>query len=244
MKTAKDNIVKNTFAPTSAKLFLIGLIALGWGLMIFYPVHTATHHDHASLLRRPVFFQALSMWLIMVLAMMVPTLSPVFGLRDSQALKLSTIAKFVSGYLVAWTGFCVAATFLQSGLRSRALLDTQMSSTAVWLSALLLIGAGLYQFTDRKKYYLKSCHLSLKRLKSDKGQSDAVISEGLGYGIGCIKCCWPMMLTMFVFGLMNIYAMAALTGLMMAEKIPGITGPYLKLTGIAFIVSGLFVLIG
>lgn len=180
------------------------------------------------------------MWGIMVLAMMVPTPMPIFKPGKGEALGLSVTVRFVFGYLVAWTGFYVAATALQYGFKTGAVLGMHNSSAAVWLNVTLLIGAGLFQLTNTKQIQLNACQLSLQRLKSSEGR---IVISGVSYGTDCIKYCWPIMLTMFVFGLMNIYVMAALTAIMVAEKTVKRTDLFAKITGSLFIAAGLIALV-
>ena len=69
-----------------------------------------------------------------------------------------------------------------------------------------------------------------------------MIQIGANYGVDCIKCCWPVMLTMFVFGLMNIIAMGALTALMVIEKASSHAQKIVKVSGLVFIGAGLTVI--
>jgi predicted metal-binding membrane protein len=54
-----------------------------------------------------------------------------------------------------------------------------------------------------------------------------------------MKRCWPLMLVMFVFGLMNIFAMAASTLLMISERSALRSGRVTKISGAAFLVAGM-----
>ena len=42
-------------------------------------------------------------------------------------------------------------------------------------------------------------------------------SSGTVYGFVCLRCCWPLMLTIFAFGLMNILAMELLIVIIFME---------------------------
>ncbi len=182
------------------------------------------------------FVKALGMWLAMVLAMMVPTLAAQFQNMNLPRLKLTSLLGFVGGYLFVWLGFCVAMVALQWGLRSNLVLSDHMVSSSAWLNAALLIAAGSYQLSQAKRHHLKACRLSLKRAFGGDGNSQT--HNGINYAVHCIKCCWPLMLTMFVFGLMNIFAMAALTVLMVIEKSSDKAQGLVKMSGALLILIG------
>ncbi len=177
------------------------------------------------------FAKALAMWQAMVLAMMVPTLLPGF---QRQQRPFGPTLRFVIFYLLAWLGFCLVAVGLQWLLRSVQILDAHMVSTNSMLNAAVLIFAGVFQLTGSKRRHLKACQRSLHGAPGDR----SAVHTGWIHGVQCVKCCWPLMLTMFVFGLMNLLAMAALTGLIVIEKTQADAGWVVKTSGIAFIAAG------
>lgn len=77
------------------------------------------------------------MWSAMMVAMMVPSASPmvlIYARVAQQAQKqgkpFAATAWFVGGYLAAWIGFSVLATAAQWGLESLALLTPMMASVS------------------------------------------------------------------------------------------------------------------
>ena len=164
------------------------------------------------------FVKALAMWGAMVLAMMFPALAPMF--RDDRSLepRFRSVLFFVSGYLLAWLVFCCAAVGVQWVLRSQEYLDAQMVSASSLMSAAILILAGAFQLSEKKRWHLKVCRLGLERLSDEEGTPGGLAKHGSVYAGKCIQCYWPLMMTMFVFGLMNVVAMAALTLFMIHEK--------------------------
>jgi predicted metal-binding membrane protein len=42
---------------------------------------------------------------------------------------------------------------------------------------------------------------------------------GIGHGVFCVGCCWALMALLFVGGVMNVVWIAALTGIVLAEKL-------------------------
>jgi predicted metal-binding membrane protein len=98
----------------------------------------------------------LLMWAVMMAAMMLPSVLPVI-LVLIRIGGSAHAAGFISGYLVAWGGFSVAATLVHWALLEAALVSPMMESASVPLSAAVLAVAGLYQFTPLKHACLVRC---------------------------------------------------------------------------------------
>ena len=45
------------------------------------------------------------------------------------------------------------------------------------------------------------------------------VRAGLDHGAWCLGCCWSLMVLLVTFGVMNVYAMVVLTGVIVIEKI-------------------------
>ena len=169
----------------------------------------------------------LAMWWIMMVAMMLPTAAPMVmtfekvnrSRRQRGQAHAGTII-FVLGYLVAWGGFSIAATMLQWGLEELALLSAMPVMLPDRIGGALLVAAGIYQFTPLKQVCLHHCRspfdLVLNRWRD--GSSGALLM-GLDHGLYCLGCCWVLMTLLFVFGVMNLLWIAALTLLVLAEKV-------------------------
>ncbi|MEO1110640.1 MAG: DUF2182 domain-containing protein, partial [Pseudomonadota bacterium] len=85
-----------------------------------------------------------------------------------------------------------------------------MWSTNTWFSAALLAIAGLYQFTGLKARSLATCR------KMPSGSS--AFRSGLTYGLNCLASSLPLMLLLFAGGVMNVFWVALLTGVVTVEK--------------------------
>ena len=100
------------------------------------------------------------MWWLMMIAMMLPSGSPSILLfaaltrnrRETGAPYMET-GLFGSGYLAVWVGFSLLAVTLQWQLNRIALLSPMMLTTSKTLGALLLIGAGVWQFTAQARLF-------------------------------------------------------------------------------------------
>lgn len=167
----------------------------------------------------------LAMWLVMSVAMMLPTAAPMILTFADLTVKggpgaLRRVAVFASAYLAVWGGFSVAATLLQWGLHDAALLDPFMVSASPMLSGGLLILAGLYQFTPIKDLCLSACRNPMTWFFGHwRGGTDGAWAMGLRHGLFCLGCCWALMLLMFFAGVMNLVWVAGLAALMLVEKV-------------------------
>jgi predicted metal-binding membrane protein len=62
-----------------------------------------------------------------------------------------------AGYFLAWTGFSLAATLVQWMIERSALLDSRMAIASNLLGGIVLIAAGIYQWTPLKDVCLSQC---------------------------------------------------------------------------------------
>jgi len=95
-----------------------------------------------------------------------------------------------------------------------------MWSTSRWLTAGLLIGAGLFQLTPLKAACLEHCRAPAAFLSHHwrPGRLGA-FRLGLVHGAYCLGCCWALMLLLFAAGIMNLVWIAGLAILVLVEKL-------------------------
>lgn len=190
----------------------------------------------------------LLMWWVMMVAMMLPsaatmvmTVAQVSRRRGDRA----TPALFASGYLLAWGGFSVAATGLQFGLESLALVGPASLALPGPAGGVLLVLAGAYQFSALKHACLRHCRSPLSFVVNRWRDGGAgAVAMGTEHGLYCLGCCWVLMLLLFVFGVMNLLWIAALAIAVLIEKaVPG--GPVLaRIAGGAMAAAGVLMIAG
>ena len=166
------------------------------------------------------------MWTVMMIAMMVPSAAPMILLvatmnrerRDRRQPYVSTGA-FLLGYLVVWTAYAAAATLGQWGLHSVALLSPDTLTVTTAAGGLLLLAAGVYQWTPLKRVCLAHCRSPLGFLMSCwRDGTRGAFLMGARHGSYCVGCCWVLMALLFVAGVMNLMWVAALAALVLMEK--------------------------
>jgi predicted metal-binding membrane protein len=184
----------------------------------------------------------LGMWVVMMSAMMFPSVAPIAILwtrsiaRRSDGLERATrTASFVGGYLVAWTAF--------GGVAFAALIGTQhlvdaSPEAAKWLGISLLAVAGVYQLTPLKTACLKHCRSPMTQLlhyANFKGRARD-LKVGTHHGLYCVGCCWGLMVTLVAVGVMNIAAMVVLAAVIFIEKLWRRGDQFSRLVGVGFLV--------
>lgn len=168
------------------------------------------------------------MWWLMMIAMMVPSAAPTLLLFHSLK-KLGSEAQralgqtylFLLGYLSTWAFFSVVACLLQAQLEANNLASPMMmQSTSTYLSAALLLMAGIYQFTTLKNVCLDKCRSPAEFLAENnrKGAFGAFIM-GFRHGTFCLGCCWALMALLFVGGVMNLYWIIGIALYVAIEKL-------------------------
>lgn len=169
----------------------------------------------------------LFMWWIMMVAMMLPSASPMILLfarfnrtqRDKGAPYVPTGA-FALGYVLVWAAFSLVAVTAQWGLERSGLLSSMLASTSVILGGVLLIAAGVYQLTPLKYACLKHCRSPLFFISHHWRPGDwGALRMGLEHGAFCTGCCWFLMALLFYGGIMNLFWIIGLAVFVLLEKV-------------------------
>lgn len=230
-------------------LLTISLIALG------YTFWLATGFDMSDMMG-PEFIPwsgahlgfMLAMWVVMMIGMMTPTVAPMVLLyaavarRNAGRSAYAPPAWFLSGYLLAWSGFALVATLLQWLLEWAAVVTPMMAGTSRPLGGLLLIAAGIYQWLPAKQACLASCRAPLSFVQRHGGfrpGAGAALKLGVLHGLYCVGCCWALMALLFAFGVMNLRWIAALMLLVLLEKLAPAARAVSRVLGIAAVAAGL-----
>jgi len=169
------------------------------------------------------------MWWVMMIAMMAPSAAPTMLLyarvhRHSVGQKqthdkLAPTGAFAAGYLLVWLGFSIAAATLHWALGSVGIIS-ETGSRSRWLSAAILLAAGLYQFMPLKNACLVHCRSPAEFLSRHwRPKSSGALRLGVLHGAYCVGCCWVLMALLFVGGAMNLVWIAALSSIVFVEKV-------------------------
>lgn len=190
------------------------------------------------------FLLMLVMWFVMMVAMMLPSAAPMILLFSAISKKnyendgtIVPTSIFIMGYVVAWGGFSVVATFLQWRLEELALLTPMMKSASLPLGSALLFAAGVYQLTPLKHTCLQHCRSPIDYFghRWRSGKIGALIM-GLKHGLFCLGCCWVLMLLLFYGGIMNLMWIIGLAFFVLLEKVTPVGHWIGRFSGITLII--------
>ncbi|UIJ73437.1 DUF2182 domain-containing protein [Aurantimonas sp. HBX-1] len=201
------------------------------------------------------WFVIVGMWWIMMIAMMIPSVAPMVLLHarvSRHAQSRGQIAAgaipsgfFLGGYLLVWLAFSLVATILQFACERLGLLSQPMMwSVSVWLTAALLVAAGLYQLSPFKQVCLDHCRSPAEFLSRhwQKGRAGA-FHMGVKHGAYCLGCCWALMALLFVGGIMNVYWIAGLAIVVLLEKLLPRGDRFALAFGLMFVAAGTWIAI-
>lgn len=188
-------------------------------------------------------FALWAMWVLMAAAMMLPTFVPTLrtfmDLSATGATTTTGAAALVAGYLVVWLAGAAIGAAAQMALARGGYLTPAGASLSPWLTAILLLGAGTYQFSAVKEACLARCRMPLTFFMQHwRAGAPAALGMGLRLGALCLGCCWALMALGFVGGVMNLAWMGAATLFMILEKLPDIGRHLTRPAGWALIAAG------
>ena len=184
----------------------------------------------------------LSMWAIMMAAMMLPSALPTvmtFARLCKNSRTQPRLAAFIGAYLLVWIAFSGAATLMQWVLQWKEWVDMMIVSTSATLSGALLLIAGIYQFSPLKRVCLAHCRTPIGFLLGEWriGVQGAFVM-GLRHGLFCLGCCWSLMILLFVGGVMDIAWIAALSIAVAIEKMARYGDKLALVLGVVLIAAG------
>ena len=196
------------------------------------------------------------MWWTMMIAMMTPSAAPTVLLyarvhahareRGQVRERRAPTGAFVAGYFLVWLGFSILATALQHVLQNAGVLSAMMMGSQVrWVSGTTLVVAGLYQLSPLKNACLAHCRAPAGFLSRHwRPGASGALRLGLLHGAFCMGCCWMLMAVLFVGGVMNLAWIAALSLLVLAEKVLAAGAWVGRVAGIVLIAWGAAILLG
>lgn len=188
-----------------------------------------------------------AMWSVMMVGMMTGSAAPMLLFFAGSVAKRqpcggsSRVLLFGLGYLAIWVGFSAVATLAQWALHRASLLSDTMAASKPGLAAAIVIIAGAYQLTPFKGACLSHCRSPLGFLVTHwRDGASGAFRMGASHGLFCLGCCWALMIVLFAVGVMNLAWVAALTVLVLIEKLTPAGLLLSRISGVVMIVFGAF----
>jgi predicted metal-binding membrane protein len=244
--------------PTRERVYvlteLFTITSLAWLYLEKMPMTPADFGGFAARLAAPIpppivdLGLTFLMWAVMMVAMMLPTASPMILMYarfagSRAAVSPSWVWMFGAGYLAVWTVFSAAATIAQALLVRASIITEALSVTPV-IGGVILVATGFYQLSPWKTACLRGCQspLAFFMTRWCDGAAGA-FRMGVQHGAFCVGCCWLLMVLLFVAGVMNLAWVAVITAFVLIEKLV----PYPRATsfgaGLALIAGGLVMML-
>lgn len=191
----------------------------------------------------------LGMWLVMMVAMMLPSLAPMLW-RYRQAVggagtprlgRLTALAAL--GYYSVWT-LCGAVVFGMGA--ALAAVETRLPAlarAAPAAAAAVVLIAGALQLTAWKARQLACCVVAPGRGCIMPAGPGTAWRHGLRLGLQCSRCCAGLTAILLVTGLMDLRAMALVTAAISAERLAPAGATVARGIGAVVLAAGLFLIV-
>jgi predicted metal-binding membrane protein len=165
----------------------------------------------------------LGMWLVMMVAMMLPSLAPML-LRYRQAVgskgnaRLGRLTALVGlAYFLVWAVSGMAVFPLGAALGTTEMQQPVLARIVPIAVAVVVLIAGALQFTAWKTHHLLHCREARRGgLAADGGTA---FRHGLRLGFDCCYCCANLTAILLVTGVMDLRAMAMVTAAITIERL-------------------------
>jgi len=252
-----ENILKKDRLIIITGLFIICL--LSWLYIIYLYKQMYPMNMDAMFFAMPMsakwtatdFILLFLMWIVMMIAMMVPSVAPLIlifaGINRKRRLAQSPYVPAIyllTGYFGIWLIFSLFATVLQWWMQQLSLLNPDMIITNKIAGGIILIAAGLFQFTTLKQKCLYNCQTPIQFIHKHWREGKAgAFRMGVKNGLFCLGCCWILMILLFVSGIMNLLWIAIIAAFVFVEKISAQKKLISYISGAALIIYGVFVLV-
>jgi predicted metal-binding membrane protein len=209
------------FAAARARLGLVAVLfalaAIGW----WWAVDQMRGMDNGPWTALGAAGWFLGVWVVMMGAMMFPSVSPTVALYSRLTNRQSVVRPliFALGYLVTWAAAGVFALAFAYAA-GRAVGDVlTWDRGGRWVAATTLIVAAVYELTPLKDTCLGKCRSPLGLLLGSWREGPAgALRMGVRNGAWCVGCCWTLMASFFALGIMSAVWMAMVAGLIAIEK--------------------------
>ncbi len=200
---------------------LFTLAGIGW----WWTADQMQGMDSGPWTRLGGFGWFLGVWIVMMGAMMLPSVAPTIALYSRLAegrVKFGSVA-FAAGYLLSWAGCGVLAYVVIGVVQGNAGRALSWDRSGRLAAGGMLLIAAIYQLTPLKDACLGKCRSPLGFLLGSwrDGWGGALL-VGARNGLWCVGCCWALMASLFALGIMNVGWMAVVAALIAGEKLlPG-----------------------
>ena len=190
----------------------------------------------------------LGMWLVMMVAMMLPSLAPmlwryrqaVSGIAEMPVGRL--IVLIGVGYFLGWTVFGLIAFPLGVALAAVAMAEPSVARAVPIAVGVVIVAAGVLQFTAWKAHHLACCRQTPEFRRMLPADAGSAWRYGLRLGFHCGCCCIGLTAVLLVVGVMDLRAMAVVAAAITVERLAPAGPRVTRAIGAVLVGAGLFVI--
>ena len=190
----------------------------------------------------------LGMWVVMMVAMMLPSLVPMLGryrravggTGETRLGRLTALAGV--GYFVVWTALGLVAFPLGIVLAAVEMRQPELARAVPLAVGLVVLIAGALQFTAWKARHLAGCRGSPAHGLALPAAAGTAWRHGLRLGLHCVQCCAGLTAILLVIGVMDLRAMAAVAAAIALERLGPAGERVARALGAVVVGAGLFLI--
>jgi predicted metal-binding membrane protein len=190
----------------------------------------------------------LGMWLVMMVAMMLPALMPMLW-RYRRASAVTTHAHIdaltalvAAAYFLVWMLFGAIAFFAGAILTSLEMQVPALARAVPGAIGAIVLVSGVLQFSAWKAHHLARCRGMPGCCGLLRPDARTAWRHGLRLGLHCVHCCLGLTTVLLVVGVMDLRAMAIVTAAICVERLAPAGLHAARFTGLVLVAAGLFLI--
>jgi len=175
------------------------------------------------------------MWIVMTLAMMMPSLAAtLWPYRD----RLTALVAI--GYFFVWTVVGLVVFPLGVTVAAIAMHQPALARAAPITVGFVVLVAGAFQFSERKARHLECCRKPPGPIGAPPMNVRGAFGRGIRLGLHCCYCTAGFTAILLVAGVMDLRAMALITAAISAERLAPSGRRVSQGVGVLLTAAGLF----
>src|SRR5215813_13219627 len=190
----------------------------------------------------------LGMWVVMMVAMMLPSLLPMLGryrtaVGGAGETRLGRLTALVAvGYFFVWTVFGIAAYPLGVALAAIEMQEPALARAVPIAVGVIVLLAGAFQLTAWKGRHLACCREAPGRDTTLPADAGTAWRHGLRLGLHCSYCCLGLIALLLVIGVMDVGPMAVVAAAITIERLAPAGERVARAIGFVGVGVGLFLI--
>jgi predicted metal-binding membrane protein len=188
------------------------------------------------------------MWIVMMVAMMLPALVPMLrryrqAVGRSGGTRLGPLTVLVgAGYFFVWAVFGMAAFPVGVALAAVEMQQPALARAVPIAVGVVVLLAGAFQLSAWKARQLACCRETPGPGHTLPADAGTAWRHGLRLGLHCSQCCAGLIAILLVVGVMDVVVMAVVTAAITIERLAP-AGEYVaRAIGAVVVGAGLFMI--